>query len=126
GVERGVRSLGRGDAGLAAAAGAPGSRHPGTDAGLLAGGEAAGVSISSANERRQAEFDVLVDFARPDPCMEAVADCLAARAAMVVGTTGFDDAQLARSDRAAEHIPIVLAPTQSARQNLATYIQATA
>src|SRR5699024_4463382 len=114
------------DAVLAAAFGAPGSRHLGTDAGLLAGGEAAGVSISSANERRQAEFDVLVDFTRPDPCMEAVADCLAARAAMVIGTTGFEDAQLARIDSAAEHIPIVLAPNMSAGVNLALKLLETA
>src|SRR5690625_2547720 len=93
-----IACLRRDDLVLAAAFDAPGSEHIGTDAGLLAQGEAAGVAIAGADDRRQAQFDVLVDFTRPEPCLAALDGCVAASAAMVIGTTGFDDAQLARID----------------------------
>lgn len=103
---------------LTAAFDAPGSEYIGSDAGMLALGENAGVAISGPEARRDTEFDVLVDFTRPEPCMAALADCVATDAAMVIGTTGFDDAQNARIDAAAESIAIVQAPNMSAGVNL--------
>ncbi len=103
---------------LAAAFEAPGSQHIGADAGVLAAGENAEVAIASADERREASFDVLVDFTRPEPCLAALGDCVAAGAAMVIGTTGFSDEQLKTIDAAARDIAIVLAPNMSAGVNL--------
>ncbi len=103
---------------LTAAFEAPGSEHIGADAGLLAAGESADVTITSAGERRDVSFDVLVDFTRPEPCLAALDDCVAQSAAMVIGTTGFNDEQLATIDTAARDIAIVLAPNMSAGVNL--------
>lgn len=103
---------------LAAAFEAPGSDAIGQDAGRLATGEDADVAIADASEREQAGFDVLVDFTRPQPCLDAVDDCVSAGAAIVIGTTGFDADQLARIDAAAERIPVVRAPNFSAGVNL--------
>lgn len=108
----------RDDLMLTAAFDAPSSAHIGIDAGVLASGEAADVAIRSAGDRRQQMFDVLVDFTRPEPCLAALDDCVAIGAAMVIGTTGFDNAQLARIDAAAKDIAIVLAPNMSAGVNL--------
>lgn len=108
----------RDDLTLAAAFVAPNSEHVGTDAGVLASGEAAAVSLRSSDERRRTEFDVLVDFSRPEACMAALDDCVAMGAAMVIGTTGFDDAHMQRLDAAAHDIAIVLAPNMSAGVNL--------
>lgn len=108
----------RDDLTLAAAFVAPDSDTIGTDAGVLASGEAAGVALASSDTRKKAAFDVLVDFSRPEACMAALDDCVAAGAAMVIGTTGFDDAHTARIDAAANDIAIVLAPNMSAGVNL--------
>ncbi|ROO32470.1 4-hydroxy-tetrahydrodipicolinate reductase [Salinisphaera orenii] len=103
---------------LAAAFEAPGSEAIGRDAGRLAGADDAGVAVDSAADRGDRDFDVLVDFTRPEPCVEALDDCVAAGAAIVIGTTGFDDTQLERIDAAAERIALVMAPNFSAGVNL--------
>lgn len=103
---------------LAAAFEAPGSDAIGQDAGRLATGEDLGVAIASADDRGDAAFDVLVDFTRPEPCLAAVDDCVAAGAAIVIGTTGFDSEQLEHIDEAAQKIAVVLAPNFSAGLNL--------
>jgi 4-hydroxy-tetrahydrodipicolinate reductase len=103
---------------LAAAFEAPGSDAIGQDAGRLATGEDADVAIASADDRDTLMFDVLVDFTRPEPCLAAIDDCVAGGAAIVIGTTGFDDDQLARIDKAAEQIAVVMAPNFSAGVNL--------
>lgn len=108
----------RDDLQLTAAFDAPGSEHIGSDAGMLALGENAGVAIAGPEARREAEFDVLIDFTRPEPCLAALVDCVAMGAAMVIGTTGFDDAQNARIDEAGKSIVIVQAPNMSAGVNL--------
>lgn len=108
----------RDDLVLAAAFDAPGSEHLGKDAGMLALGESADVVIVSPEKRPDASFDVLVDFTRPAPCLAAVDDCVAKGAAMVIGTTGFDDTQQAHIDKAAKTIAIVQAPNMSAGVNL--------
>lgn len=103
---------------LSAAFEAPDSGMLGQDAGRIANGEDAGVAIASAGERAQAAFDVLVDFTRPAPCLDALADCVARDAAMVIGTTGFEPAQLEQIEEAAAKIAIVMAPNFSAGVNL--------
>src|SRR6185503_17427739 len=48
--------------------------------------------------------DVLVDFTRPEGTLEHLRACVDAKRAMVIGTTGFDVAQLARIREAAREI----------------------
>src|SRR5699024_4135110 len=107
----------RDDVTLTAAFDAADSDYIGSAAGMLAVGENAGVAIAGPQARRQAEFDVLIDFTRPEPCLAALDDCVAVGAAMVIGTTGFDAAQSTRIDTVARDIAIVLAPNMSAGVN---------
>ncbi|MES1932348.1 Dihydrodipicolinate reductase [Salinisphaera shabanensis T35B1] len=111
---------------LAAAFEAPESPALGQDAGRLALGEDLDVVIASAAERDASTFDVLVDFTRPQPCLAALADCVAGNAAMVIGTTGFDDTQLDQLNDAATKIPVVFAPNFSAGVNLTLKLLETA
>ena len=72
------------------------SEHPESpaihrDAGEIAGIEANGVAI----EHRLApdDFDVLVDFTRPEPAMAHLELCVASGRRIVIGTTGFSAEQ---------------------------------
>jgi 4-hydroxy-tetrahydrodipicolinate reductase len=90
----------------------------GRDAGELAGIEQRGVRIGADVSAAAADFDVLIDFTRPEGTLAALDACVAARKAMVIGTTGFSDEQLARIDRAAQQIAIVKAGNFSLGVNL--------
>jgi len=63
--------------------------------------------------------DVLIDFTRPEGTLEHLRACVEAKRAMVIGTTGFDAAQLARIRDAARAIAIVMAPNMSVGVNVA-------
>lgn len=54
-------------------------------------------------------FDVCIDFSLPTGFDRIVAFCEGRGAAMVSGTTGLDDAQRARLDRAATRVPVLWA-----------------
>lgn len=64
------------------------------------------------------DFDVLVDFTRPEGTLEYMAICRKQGKAMVIGTTGFDEAGKAAIRAAAEDIPIVFAANFSVGVNL--------
>ncbi len=64
------------------------------------------------------DFDVLVDFTRPEATLEALSICQNAGKAMVIGTTGFSDDALKIIDQASSDIPIVFAPNMSIGVNL--------
>ncbi len=64
------------------------------------------------------QFDVVVDFTRPEATLEYLAICVAAGKSMVIGTTGFDDAGLAIIEAAGKSIPVVFAPNMSVGVNL--------
>tara|TARA_B110000305_G_scaffold222436_1_gene266097 strand:+ start:885 stop:1616 length:732 start_codon:yes stop_codon:yes gene_type:complete len=64
------------------------------------------------------EFDVLIDFSRPDATLSAISICKAHRKAMVIGTTGFSDDELEIIIQASTQIPIVFAPNMSVGVNL--------
>lgn len=92
--------------------------HPalGRDAGELAGQDRAGVALGA--DLSAARFDVIVDFTRPEVTLELLEFCCAEGVAVVIGTTGFDDAQKAGLDAAAHEIPIVFAPNMGVGVNL--------
>ena len=64
------------------------------------------------------DFDVLVDFTRPEATLNALSICQNTGKAMVIGTTGFSDEALKIIDRASSDIPIVFAPNMSVGVNL--------
>jgi len=64
------------------------------------------------------DFEVLIDFSRPEASLNALAVCKDAGKAMVVGTTGFTDSELELIGQASKEIPIVFAPNMSVGVNL--------
>ena len=93
-----------------------GSSAVGTDAGTMAGVGALGVSV--ATNLADADFDVLVEFTRPEPTLEHLAYCVEHNKKIVIGTTGFDAAGRDRIAHAARRIGIVFAPNMSVGVNL--------
>ena len=63
-------------------------------------------------------FEVLIDFSRPEASLNALAVCKDAGKAMVIGTTGFTDSELELIGQASKGIPIVFAPNMSVGVNL--------
>ena len=88
----------------------------GNDAGELAGIGRNGIAISA--DLTSAEFDVLIDFTRPEPTLANLAICAKRGKRIVIGTTGFDDAGRGRIESTAREIPIVFAPNMSVGVNL--------
>jgi 4-hydroxy-tetrahydrodipicolinate reductase len=90
----------------------------GKDAGELAGTASAGVLTTADLSDALNEFDVLIDFTRPEASMEYLALCRQHGKKLVIGTTGFSDAQKADIQQASKEIAIVLAPNFSVGVNL--------
>lgn len=103
---------------LGAALSRPGSSLIGVDAGELAGIGAVGVAVSDSLHKVANDFDILIDFTRPEGTLEYLDCCVALRRAMVIGTTGFDDAGKQAIRQAAQHIGIVFAANFSVGVNL--------
>ena len=64
------------------------------------------------------QFDVLIDFTRPEATLEYLNTCVTAGKSMVIGTTGFDNKGLEVINNAAQQIPVVFAPNMSIGVNL--------
>jgi 4-hydroxy-tetrahydrodipicolinate reductase len=64
------------------------------------------------------EFDVLIDFTRPESTLLNLDACRKTGRRMVIGTTGFDDGQKTKIAEAAKDIAIVFAPNMSVGVNL--------
>ncbi|MEQ1529245.1 MAG: 4-hydroxy-tetrahydrodipicolinate reductase [Methylococcales bacterium] len=90
----------------------------GKDAGDLAGIGTIGIKVVDDLAAVLDQFDVLIDFTRPDPSMEFIALCRRAGKKIVIGTTGYSDAQKAVINETAKDIAIVLAPNMSVGVNL--------
>lgn len=103
---------------LGAALVRPGSSLTGSDAGELAGLGKNGVIITDDLRSVMDDFDVLVDFTRPEGTLHYLALCREYSKAMVIGTTGFDDAGKAAIQAAAADIGIVFAANFSVGVNL--------
>jgi 4-hydroxy-tetrahydrodipicolinate reductase len=77
------------------------------------------VTIGTDVAKALAGADVLVDFTRPEGTLANLDACVAAKRAMVIGTTGFSPAQLDRIRAASAKIPIMMAPNMSVGVNVA-------
>jgi 4-hydroxy-tetrahydrodipicolinate reductase len=95
----------------------PGSPAVGTDAGELAGVGRLGVPVVDSVAAAP-EFDVLIDFTRPEVTLDNLAHCLATKRRLVIGTTGLSGEQRQRVVDAAGAIAVVLAPNMSVGVNL--------
>ncbi len=72
------------------------------------------------------DFDVLIDFSRPEASLKAMSICKNSGKAMVIGTTGFSDDELHIITQASTQIPIVFAPNMSIGVNLTLKLLETA
>lgn len=103
---------------LGAATEQPASSVVGLDAGEIAGRGRLGVSICPDLESALGSFDVLIDFTRPEASLAHLELCRRAGKAVVIGTTGFTEAQKRQISDAARDVPVVLAPNMSVGVNL--------
>ena len=89
----------------------------GTDASAFLG-RASGVAITADLAAGLQGAQVLIDFTRPEGTLAHVQACRAQGVNLVIGTTGFSDAQKAEIAAAAQDIAIVLAPNMSVGVNV--------
>jgi 4-hydroxy-tetrahydrodipicolinate reductase len=89
----------------------------GQDAGAFLG-RPAGVAITSSLAAALVGTRCLIDFTRPEGTLVHLAYCAEHGIAMVIGTTGFDDAGKAAIRAAAEKTAIVFAPNMSVGVNV--------
>ena len=94
----------------------PGSTVVGQDVGEIAGIGKVGTKIRSSLSGTT--FEVLIDFTHPLVSSENIEYCRQNNLAIVIGTTGFDDAGKHRIKEASAEIPVVFAPNMSVGVNL--------
>ena len=105
-------------ASLVVAVSRPDSDSIGKDVGELIGIGALGIKVVDDLAAVVDQFDVLIDFTRPDASMTFIELCRQAGKKIVIGTTGYSDAQKAAIAEAAKDVAIVLAPNMSVGVNL--------
>jgi 4-hydroxy-tetrahydrodipicolinate reductase len=104
---------------LTVAVSRPGSSAVNKDAGDLAGIGTLGVKVVDDLISMLDQFDVLIDFTRPDTSMDIIENCRLAGKKIVIGTTGYSNEQKIAIAKAAEDVAIVIAPNMSVGVNLA-------
>ncbi|MCG3170746.1 MAG: 4-hydroxy-tetrahydrodipicolinate reductase [Pseudomonadales bacterium] len=103
---------------LTAAIERPDSTLLGADAGELAGIGRNGVEVVASLAQVIDAFDVLIDFSTPAATVANARLCADAGRALVIGTTGFDAAQLAAVHDAARRVPVCMSSNFSTGVNL--------
>lgn len=106
-----------GDCLLAGALDVAASPALGLDASAFSG-RASGVLIQSDLREGLKNSAVLIDFTRPEGTLAHLAVCRELGVNLVIGTTGFTDAQKAEIAAAAKDIAIVMAPNMSVGVNV--------
>jgi len=98
----------------------------GQDTSLLSGGEISGVKVvDHVNPSAQA-FDVVVDFTAPVATVALLDKLAGSSKAVVIGTTGLDEAGLATLKEHAKRLPIVFASNYSVGVTLSLKLLASA
>lgn len=108
---------------LAAAIEAPDNPKLGQDSGQIAGIGDNGVAFSATTTD---PLDVMIDFSSPGGAEIALDFCLENKIALVMATTGLDEALTARLQTASHSLPIVWAPNMSLAVNLTMKLAETA
>jgi 4-hydroxy-tetrahydrodipicolinate reductase len=105
------------DCALAGALDVPGSPALGQDAGAFLG-RATGVAITADLDAVLANAQVLIDFTRPEGTLHHLEACAARGVALVIGTTGFSEADKAAIRAGAQRTPVFMAPNMSVGVNV--------
>ena len=105
------------DCQLAGALDLPGSAAIGQDAAAFLGRES-GVAITADLHAGLKHAGVLIDFTRPEGTLAHAAVCAELGVQLVIGTTGFSDAQKAQLQALAQRAAMVLAPNMSVGVNV--------
>lgn len=92
----------------------------GQDLGEMMGGGSRGVVVSDDPVEVFAKAEAVIDFTSPDATTEHAALAAQARCVHVIGTTGFNEAHLAKIAAAARHTTIIRAGNMSLGVNLLT------
>jgi len=87
------------------------------DAGAFLG-RSTGVIITSDVAAGLAQAQVLIDFTRPEGTLAHLRVCQQLGVKMVIGTTGFGDADKAQLAQAAQSLAMVMAPNMSVGVNV--------
>lgn len=94
------------------------SKHLGQDIGLLSGSSNLGVPVTTLSADALRGVDVIIDFSVPCGTEVLLDICIAQNLGLVSGTTGFNEQQLNKIERAANEIPILIAPNMSIGVNV--------
>jgi 4-hydroxy-tetrahydrodipicolinate reductase len=81
-------------------------------------GRSSGVLVDADLRRGLAGAQVLIDFTRPEGTLAHLSACRELGVNLVIGTTGFSDAQKALIAEHAQHIAVVMAPNMSVGVNV--------
>ena len=94
--------------------------HPqiGSDAGVVAGIGVIGVAITGELDDVLHSSDVVIEFSKPNATLDHLQQVVDADKAMVLGTTGFTDDELATIKVLASRIRCVMAPNMSLGVNV--------
>jgi 4-hydroxy-tetrahydrodipicolinate reductase len=103
---------------LAGAMEAPGHRALGTDAGLVIGAGPLGVLVSDDLDKAFKGVDVIIDFTMPEVTMQVASYGAREKKALVIGTTGLSDGNMAGLSSLAGEIPLVVSPNMSIGVNV--------
>lgn len=90
------------------------------------GREVGGTKVVSDIAAAVSACEVLIDFTRPEGTMRHLEACLKHAKAIVIGTTGFSDAQAKKIADAGKRIPIVMSPNFAIGVNVLFKIAETA
>ena len=96
----------------------PESSLIGADAGEVAALGKIGVAITSDINQVIDDFDILIDFTLAASVLSNLEKCVAAKKAMVIGTTGLSQQDKTSIHQASQQIPVVFAPNMSIGVNL--------
>lgn len=87
----------------------------GKDIGTLAGEKKIGVALSS---QPIADADVMIDFSLPCAADKSIDFCVENKIALFMATTGLDDSQLEKLEKASNVTPVILASNTSVGMNM--------
>ncbi len=65
---------------------------------------------------------VIIDFTSPHAIQDVLDKAIKYKTPLVIGTTGFDNAQLAKINEAGQYIPVLLSPNMSLAVNVLFYL----
>ncbi len=103
----------RSDVRVAAGVESPGSAHVGGDIGEVAGIGTLGVRIADDLSAALTDCDAALDFSHPSGTAANLAACVAAGKPLLIGTTGLTPQVHHDLERAARHIPLLVAANTS-------------